>query len=142
MYGSRPDLFPQMQRIRRGSYQKCGADILHKHNLFLCIEALPLVRYRTGDLTRLFYEPCECGRTTVRMENLSKPSPHTLCISSRIGSVIPSPPNRPICTCRSFSGFNNVARIACMGGATPEDVAQIAFGYGTFTGARRYPAYT
>ena len=34
-------------------------------------EALPLVRYRTGDLTRLFYEPCKCGRTTVRMENLS-----------------------------------------------------------------------
>lgn len=34
-------------------------------------EALPLVRYRTGDLTRLFYEPCACGRTTVRMENLS-----------------------------------------------------------------------
>lgn len=34
-------------------------------------EALPLVRYRTGDLTRLFYEPCKCGRTTVRMENIS-----------------------------------------------------------------------
>lgn len=34
-------------------------------------EALPLVRYRTGDLTRLTYEPCKCGRTTVRMENLS-----------------------------------------------------------------------
>lgn len=34
-------------------------------------EALPLVRYRTGDMTRLFYEPCKCGRTTVRMENLS-----------------------------------------------------------------------
>ncbi|HAX52153.1 phenylacetate--CoA ligase family protein [Muricomes intestini] len=34
-------------------------------------EALPLVRYRTGDLTRLMYEPCECGRTTVRMANLS-----------------------------------------------------------------------
>ena len=31
--------------------------------------------------------------------------------------------------------LNNVARIACMGGATPDDVAQIAFGYGTFTGA-------
>ena len=29
--------------------------------------------------------------------------------------------------------LNNVARIACMGGATPDDVAQIAFGYGTFT---------
>lgn len=34
-------------------------------------EAIPLIRYRTGDLTRLTYEPCKCGRTTVRMENLS-----------------------------------------------------------------------
>lgn len=34
-------------------------------------EALPLVRYRTGDMTRLLYEPCKCGRTTVRMENIS-----------------------------------------------------------------------
>ncbi|MBQ2719861.1 MAG: phenylacetate--CoA ligase [Clostridia bacterium] len=33
-------------------------------------EAMPLVRYRTGDLTRLFYAPCRCGRTTCRMENL------------------------------------------------------------------------
>lgn len=34
-------------------------------------EVLPLIRYRTKDLTRLMYEPCQCGRTTVRMENLS-----------------------------------------------------------------------
>lgn len=34
-------------------------------------EALPLIRYRTRDITRLFYEPCKCGRTTARMENLS-----------------------------------------------------------------------
>ena len=33
-------------------------------------EALPLIRYRTKDVTRLIYEPCPCGRTTVRMENL------------------------------------------------------------------------
>ena len=33
-------------------------------------EALPLLRYRTGDLTRLTREPCDCGRTTARM---SKP---------------------------------------------------------------------
>ena len=33
-------------------------------------EAQPLIRYRTKDLTRLMYEPCKCGRTTVRMENL------------------------------------------------------------------------
>lgn len=30
-------------------------------------EALPLLRYRTRDLTRLTYEKCECGRTTARM---------------------------------------------------------------------------
>ena len=34
-------------------------------------EGLPLIRYRTKDITRLFYEPCACGRTTCRMENLS-----------------------------------------------------------------------
>lgn len=33
-------------------------------------EALPLIRYRTKDISRLMYEPCKCGRTTVRMENI------------------------------------------------------------------------
>ncbi len=38
-----------------------------------CIKknGLPLIRYRTKDITRLFYEPCKCGRMFVRMENLS-----------------------------------------------------------------------
>ncbi|HOJ51037.1 MAG TPA: phenylacetate--CoA ligase [Syntrophales bacterium] len=31
-------------------------------------EAFPLIRYRTGDITRLDYTPCPCGRTMVRME--------------------------------------------------------------------------
>lgn len=31
-------------------------------------EAMPLLRYRTRDLTRLDHRPCACGRTTVRME--------------------------------------------------------------------------
>jgi phenylacetate-CoA ligase len=31
-------------------------------------EALPVIRYRTRDITRLLYEPCPCGRTFVRME--------------------------------------------------------------------------
>ena len=37
--------------------------------MFTCItkEALPLIRYRTRDISSLIYEPCECGRTTVRM---------------------------------------------------------------------------
>ncbi len=41
--------------------------------VFTCItkEALPLVRYRTGDISRLMYEPCACGRTAVRMERVT-----------------------------------------------------------------------
>jgi phenylacetate-CoA ligase len=31
-------------------------------------EALPLLRYRTRDLTRLYIDTCKCGRTMVRME--------------------------------------------------------------------------
>jgi phenylacetate-CoA ligase len=33
-------------------------------------EALPLIRYRTRDRTRLMREPCACGRTTVRMDRV------------------------------------------------------------------------
>ncbi|MXY22839.1 MAG: phenylacetate--CoA ligase [Dehalococcoidia bacterium] len=38
--------------------------------VFTCTtkEALPLLRYRTGDLTRLERGRCLCGRTTIRME--------------------------------------------------------------------------
>ena len=40
--------------------------------VFTCVtkEALPLVRYRTRDRTRLLRERCECGRTTARMERV------------------------------------------------------------------------
>ena len=34
-------------------------------------EALPVLRYRTGDLTTLDYEACDCGRTMVRMDNVT-----------------------------------------------------------------------
>jgi phenylacetate-CoA ligase len=33
-------------------------------------EALPLLRYRTGDIGRLTREPCTCGRTTARLTGL------------------------------------------------------------------------
>ncbi len=41
--------------------------------VFTCVtkEALPLIRYRTRDRTRLFYEKCDCGRTLVRMEKVT-----------------------------------------------------------------------
>jgi phenylacetate-CoA ligase len=40
--------------------------------VFTCVtkEALPLMRYRTRDRTRLMRGKCSCGRTTVRMERV------------------------------------------------------------------------
>ena len=34
-------------------------------------EALPMIRYRTGDITRLREEPCQCGRTLLRMDRVT-----------------------------------------------------------------------
>ena len=34
-------------------------------------EGMPVLRYRTKDITRLNYEPCACGRTHVRMDKIT-----------------------------------------------------------------------
>lgn len=34
-------------------------------------EGVPLIRYRTKDLSTLIYEPCSCGRTTPRLSKIS-----------------------------------------------------------------------
>lgn len=43
-------------------------------------EALPLIRYRTKDLTILNYDKCECGRTMCRMERVKGRSDDMLII--------------------------------------------------------------
>ncbi|SDK04229.1 phenylacetate-CoA ligase [Halovenus aranensis] len=43
-------------------------------------EALPVLRYRTGDMTSLNYEECECGRTMVRMDNVTGRSDDLLIV--------------------------------------------------------------
>jgi len=51
-------------------------------------EALPLIRYRTKDITSLSYEKCKCGRTFCRMANLAGRSDDMLKI--RGVNVFPS----------------------------------------------------
>jgi phenylacetate-CoA ligase len=51
-------------------------------------QAFPLIRYRTGDITRLFTEPCACGRTNTRMARVSGRSDDMLII--RGVNVFPS----------------------------------------------------
>ena len=51
-------------------------------------EGIPLIRYRTRDLTRLIYDKCGCGRTLVRMEKCKGRSDDMLII--RGVNVFPS----------------------------------------------------
>jgi len=51
-------------------------------------EGIPLLRYRTRDLTRLIYDKCVCGRTLVRMEKCKGRSDDMLII--RGVNVFPS----------------------------------------------------
>ena len=51
-------------------------------------EALPIIRYRTRDITSLNYEKCECGRTLVRMNRIIGRSDDMLII--RGVNVFPS----------------------------------------------------
>lgn len=51
-------------------------------------EGIPMLRYRTRDLTRLIYDTCTCGRTLVRMEKCKGRSDDMLII--RGVNVFPS----------------------------------------------------
>ncbi len=57
-------------------------------------EAMPILRYRTRDITRITYEPCRCGRTHARMDKVTGRSDDMLIIKgvnvfpSQIESVL------------------------------------------------------
>jgi phenylacetate-CoA ligase len=36
----------------------------------LGVEGMPLLRYKTGDICQYYNEPCECGRTTLRLSSI------------------------------------------------------------------------
>jgi phenylacetate-CoA ligase len=62
-------------------------------------EALPLIRYRTGDITTLRSDPCICGRTNTRMDRVSGRTDDMLIIRgvnvfpSQVESVLLMSPN-------------------------------------------------
>ncbi|MHB8067228.1 MAG: phenylacetate--CoA ligase family protein [Desulfobaccales bacterium] len=57
-------------------------------------EAVPLVRFRTGDLCRLLYESCPCGRTLVRISRIQGRSDDVVIIKGinifpgRVGQIL------------------------------------------------------
>jgi phenylacetate-CoA ligase len=59
-------------------------------------EATPLVRFRTGDLTRLDYEPCPCGRSLARLGRISGRTDEVVIVKginlfpTRVGQILQS----------------------------------------------------
>ncbi|RAW00159.1 phenylacetate--CoA ligase family protein [Pseudochryseolinea flava] len=44
----------------------------------LGVEAMPLLRYKTGDIAKAFVEPCACGRNTIRLSPVLGRKQHML----------------------------------------------------------------
>ena len=63
-------------------------------------EGMPLIRFRTRDLTHLIYDKCECGRTAVRMGRILGRSDDMLII--RGVNVFPSQIESVICELEEF----------------------------------------
>jgi phenylacetate-CoA ligase len=57
-------------------------------------EATPLVRFRTGDLTRLDYAPCQCGRTLARLSRIAGRTDNVVVVKGinifpeRVGQIL------------------------------------------------------
>jgi phenylacetate-CoA ligase len=57
-------------------------------------EATPLVRFKTGDLTRLNFEPCPCGRTSARLARIQGRTDQVVIVKGinifpqRVGQVL------------------------------------------------------
>ena len=57
-------------------------------------EATPLVRFRTGDLTRLDYAPCQCGRTMARLSRIAGRTDNVVVVKGvtifpeRVGQIL------------------------------------------------------
>ena len=66
-------------------------------------EGMPMIRYRTRDLTSLHYEPCKCGRTAVRMDRILGRSDDMLII--RGVNVFPSQVEAVILELPEFEPF-------------------------------------
>jgi phenylacetate-CoA ligase len=63
-------------------------------------EGMPLIRFRTRDLTRLHYDTCECSRRSVRMDRILGRSDDMLII--RGVNIFPSQIEAAICELEEF----------------------------------------
>lgn len=69
-------------------------------------EALPILRYRTKDITSLHYETCDCGRTTVRMSKIQGRSDDMLIIGGV--NVFPSQIEEVLLNCEGIGAHYQI----------------------------------
>ena len=58
-------------------------------------EAMPMIRYRTRDLTRIIPEKCACGRTIRRIDRISSRSDDMMIINKELERYSPELAKRP-----------------------------------------------
>lgn len=76
---------------------ECGELVLTT----LTKEALPVLRYRTGDITRIYREKCSCGRTTIKMDKPTGRTDDMLII--RGVNIFPSQVEEVLCSIEGVS---------------------------------------
>jgi phenylacetate-CoA ligase len=72
------------------------------------VEAMPLVRYRTGDYAALFREPCRCGRATPRLGPIVGRKHHKLKLKGT--TLFPSTLKRVLDSVAGVSAYAILAR--------------------------------
>jgi phenylacetate-CoA ligase len=83
-------------------------------------EAFPLIRYRTGDITRLDYETCTCGRTFVRMARVSNRTDDMVLVGGV--NLFPSQVERIIAGVVDVPAFTPVFQLVLEGSDVSESV--------------------
>lgn len=72
------------------------------------VEAMPLIRYRTGDCAAMLYEPCRCGRTSPRLGPIIGRKNQKLKLKGT--SLFPSTLQAVLEECAGVESFAIVAR--------------------------------
>ena len=108
-----PEILDQetLQPVEDGQYGELVLTTLSKR-------AMPLIRYRTRDITRIVTEPCACGRTIRRIERISHRSDDMMIIrgvnvfpgqiEASLLSVEGTVPHYQIVLTREVGGLDNL----------------------------------
>ena len=84
----------------------------------LDMEAMPLIRYRTGDFTRFLPEPCPCGGVTRRLDRVSRADNAMEALDSVLFLL-------PGLVDYSAKSENNVLKICAVGDVNGQDIEDI-----------------